>query len=172
MSFQALPIPAGDRGAGRTLLVLSKRRISFNSKMKMAERGSRRMAMFFSFHTYSSNDGVKLLTYIERCSSGLNAKKALDQRLKKPPQSGLAPEAWQRWQAYRREGSPYSGEQGSGRSQSESFICWTVGSELHWIQSRSLKHALLSKRRLTLRGTDRSYDTRSSAIGQSPGNAG
>ncbi len=103
----------------------------------------------FSFHTYSSNDGVKLLTYIERCSSGLNAKKALDQKIKE------ASSIRARGPKLGKDGKPIgervvltAENKAQGEAQSESFICWTVGSELHWIQSRSLKHALAFEKTL------------------------
>jgi hypothetical protein len=103
----------------------------------------------FSFHTYSSNDGVKLLTYIEACSSGLNAKRALDQKIKEASSiSARGPKLG-------KDGEPIGErvvltveKKAQGEPQSESFICWTVGSELHWIQSRSLKHALAFEKTL------------------------
>jgi hypothetical protein len=103
----------------------------------------------FSFHTYTSNDGVKLLTYIETCSSGLNAMKALDQKIKQASSIGA------RGPKLGRDGKPIGErvvltveKKAQGEVQSESFICWTTGSKLHWIQSQSLKHALAFEKTL------------------------
>jgi hypothetical protein len=103
----------------------------------------------FSFHTYTSNDGVKLLTYIETCSSGLNAKRALDQKIKE------ASSIRARGPKLGKDGKPIGErvvltveKKAQGGAQSESFICWTAGSELHWIQSQSLKYALAFEKTL------------------------
>src|SRR5215472_9305358 len=96
-----------------------------------------------SFHTYKSQDGVTLSTFIETCSSPELAKKAFEEKVKE------ASSIIARGARLDRNGE-YLGERAvltvenmiKGKVESESFICWTTPSRLHWIQSKSLKHAL------------------------------
>lgn len=102
----------------------------------------------FSFHDYTSGDGVKVLTYIELCPSAKLAKRALDQKIKE------ASSITARGPKLGKSGEPIGErvvlavENYQGERESESFICWTTGSRFHWIQSKSLRHALAFEKTL------------------------
>lgn len=102
----------------------------------------------FSFHSYSSGDGVKLLTYIEDFASVKLAKGALDEKARQ------ASSVSARGPKLDKNGKPVgervvlTEEKTQNQAESQSFICWTTGSTLHWIQSKSLKHALAFEKTL------------------------
>jgi hypothetical protein len=54
----------------------------FQFKDETGGEGITKDGIFFSFHSYTSDDGVKLLTYIETFTSIELAQKALDEKVK------------------------------------------------------------------------------------------
>jgi len=103
----------------------------------------------FSFHTYKSQDGVWLSTYVETCPSPELAKKAFDEKVRE------ASSVIARGPRFDRNGE-YLGERvvlkvekkTQAKVEAESFICWTTPSRLHCIESTSLRHALAYEKTL------------------------
>lgn len=103
----------------------------------------------FSFHVYTSQDGVTLLTRIEEYATPELAIRAMDEKTKE------ASSIIARGPRLDRNGK-YIGERvvltvenkAKGETEPESFICWTTDSRLHWIQSKSLEHALAFEKTL------------------------
>ena len=120
----------------------------FQFKDENGGKGIAKDGNHFSFHSYTSNDGVKLLTYIETCSSAQRAKRALDEKIKEASSISLRGPKLDKNGKHIGERVVLTVEKTRGEKQSESFICWTVGSELHWIQSLSLEHALAFEKTL------------------------
>jgi hypothetical protein len=122
---------------------------AYKFKDEMGGSGTTEDGHEFSFHTYKSQDEVWLLTYIEMCPSPELAKKTMDEKVKE------ASSIIARGPRLDRNGE-YLGERvvltvvkkTQGEAQTESLICWTIGSGLHCIQSRSLKHALAFEKTL------------------------
>lgn len=103
----------------------------------------------FSFHSYTSNDGVKLLASIEMFKSARLAKRALDERLKEATSvSSSGPKLGKNGQRIGERVVLTVQKKTQGEGESQSFVCWTIGSSLHCIQSKSLKHALAFEKTL------------------------
>lgn len=121
----------------------------FQFKDENGGKGITKDGNVFSFHTYSSNDGVKLLTYIETLASVELAKRALDEKLKEA--SSVVSRGPKLEKSGKRIGERVVltiERKTQGEAESQSFVCWTTGSSLHWIQSKSLKHALAFEKTL------------------------
>jgi hypothetical protein len=97
----------------------------------------------FSFHGYQSKDGVAVSTYIEDFRSPELARKVFEAKITE----GLI--VFARGPRLDRNGKSI-GERvvltmkskAEGETQSDSYIFWTTDARLHWIQSKSLRHAL------------------------------
>jgi hypothetical protein len=125
-----------------------KTKDQFQFKDEMGGKGITEDGDTFSFHSYISDDGVKLSTYIERCPSAQFAKRALEKKVKEASSiSARGPKLDKNGKSIG-ERVVLTVEKTQGERQSVSFICWTFGSELHWIQSLSLKHALAFEKTL------------------------
>jgi hypothetical protein len=97
----------------------------------------------FSFQVYTSQDGVALLTYIEEYPTRELANRAMDEKAREASSIIARGPRLDRNGEYLGERVVLTVEKKTqGEVESESFICWTTGSRLHWIQSKSLKHAL------------------------------
>jgi hypothetical protein len=97
----------------------------------------------FSFHVYKSQDEVELLTYIEIFPSSELARKAFDEKVAEGSSIiARGPRLDKNGKSIGERVVLTVERRAMGETQSESFICWTIGSRLHWIQSKSLKHAL------------------------------
>ncbi|SRR6266478_3456574 len=103
----------------------------------------------FSFHSYKSQDDVRLLTYIEICPSPEFAKKAFDQKLKEASSIiARGPRLDKSGKSIGERVVLTVEKKTQGQAESESFVCWVIGSRLHWIQCKSLKHALAFEKAL------------------------
>jgi hypothetical protein len=103
----------------------------------------------FSFHVYTSQDGVALSTYIEEYPTLELANRAMDEKAKEASSIIARGPRLDRNSEYLGERVVLTVEKKTqGEVESESFICWTTGSRLHWIQSKSLKHALAFEKTL------------------------
>ena len=121
----------------------------FQFKDEEGGKGITKDGKTFSFHSYSSGDGVKLLTYIEDFASMELAKRALDEKVRQASSVGA------RGPKLDKNGKPIGErvvlteeKKTQDQAESQNFICWTTGSTLHWIQSKSLKHALAFEKTL------------------------
>lgn len=124
----------------------------FQFKDETGGEGITKDGTFFSFHSYTADDGVKLLTYIETFTSIELAPKALDEKVKE------ASSVSARGPKLDRNGKPIgervvltAEKKTQGEAESKTFVCWTIGSNLHWIESKSLKHALAFEKTLEQR---------------------
>lgn len=121
----------------------------FQFKDEEGGKGITKDGNHFSFHSYTSNDGVKLLTYVEMLKSAKLAKRALDEKLKEATStSSRGPKLGKNGQRIGERVVLTVQKKAQGEAESESFVCWTIGSTLHWIQSKSLKHALAFEKTL------------------------
>lgn len=102
----------------------------------------------FSFHVYTSNDGVKILTYIETFPSASRAKRALDEKIKEASSISAHGSKYDKNGKRIGERVVLTMDKAYSTKQSQSFICWTFGSELHWVRSQSLEHALAFEKTL------------------------
>jgi len=121
----------------------------YQFKDEMGGSGITKDGNHFSFHDYASEDGVKLSTYIEICSSAELAKEALGERVKQASTIiARGPKLDKNNKSVGERVVLTVERKTQGEAQSESFICWTIGSRLHCIQSKSIKHALAFEKTL------------------------
>ena len=121
----------------------------FQFKDETGGKGTTKAGNPFSFHTYSSEDGVKVLTYIETFESVELAKRALDEKLKEAsPITARCPKLDKSGKPIGERVVLTEAKKNQAEAETQSFICWTTGSRLHWIQSKLLKHALAFEKTL------------------------
>ena len=103
----------------------------------------------FSFHSYTSGDGIKLFTYIEDCASVELAKRAVEEKIKEASSVSIrGPKLDKNGKSIGERVVLKVERKVQGEEQSDSLICWTTGSRLHWIQCKSLRHALAFEKSL------------------------
>jgi hypothetical protein len=135
--------------SGRQQAAGSQTKSQVQFKNERGGNGTTKDGNHFSFHVYTSQDGVALLTYIEEYATPELAKRAIDEKAKE------ASSIIARGPRLNKDGETIGERvvlveksQGETRSEPESFICWTTGSRIHWIQSKSLNHALAYEKTL------------------------
>jgi hypothetical protein len=103
----------------------------------------------FSFHNYTSGDGTKLFTYIEDCASVQLAKRVFEEKIKEASSiSTRGPKLDKNGKSMGERAVLTVERKVQGKAQSDTLICWTTGSRLHWIQCNSLRHALAFEKTL------------------------
>lgn len=104
-------------------------------------RGKTEDGMPFSYHLYKSSDGVGVTTTIENRGSAVRANKALQRKIKK------ASQIIERGAKLDNKGQRV-GERVvamfalDGPEKEHRAVLWTEGSQFHYIESSSLRHAL------------------------------
>lgn len=148
--FTAFPQTGCDlKTLGRQQAAGSQTKGQFQFKNERGGNGTTKDGNRFSFQVYTSQDGVALLTYIEIFPSPEPARKAFDQKAAEGSSIIARGPRLDRNGEYLGERVVLTVEMKTqGEVESESFICWTTGSLLHWIQSKSLKHALAFEKTL------------------------